>query len=270
MGFWKGFGIGFRTFFDAIGFVFSKGLWWALIFPLIFTILLYWGGNELTELAIEKLQAWLLGLVNFEKTDTWYASALQGIVSGFVWLILKILFISVFTYLGGYIILIFMSPVFAILSEKTETALTGKTYPFNGEQWMRDMVRGIILVFRNVFIELGIIVAIFILSFIPVIGWLVAIFSTVILIFVSAYFYGFSYMDYTLERKKLSISESVKFVRRHKGIAVSNGLIFALAMIIPLCGTIVAPFVSVFSVVGATLAIQETELADKDAIKKTI
>jgi CysZ protein len=71
-------------------------------------------------------------------------------------------------------------------------------------------------------------------------------------------------MDYTLERKKLSVSQSVDFVRKHKGIAISNGLIFALTIILPFCGTFLAPFVSIFSVVGATLAIEETSLGNKN------
>lgn len=263
MGFWKGFGLGFRTFFEAIGFVFSKGLWWAFIFPILFNFLLFWGGNELVDLANDKLQAWIIGLVHLNGTDTWYATALNGVVSGVIWIILKILFFSIFTYFGGYIILIFMSPIFAVLSEKTDKILTGETYPFNGSQWMRDMVRGILLVLRNIFLELVIIIIVFLLSFIPVFGWFFAIFSTIILFFVSAYFYGFSYMDYTLERKKLSLSQSVKFVRRHKGIAISNGLLFALSML-PFCGVFIAPFISVFSVVGATLAIHETELGKKN------
>ena len=263
MTFWKGFGIGFKTFFEAIGFVFSKGLWWALAFPLLFNILLFWGGNELISMAIDNLQNYLLGLINMQNDDGWFASALNGVVTGFVWIIMKFLFITLFTYFGGYIILILMSPLFAYLSERTDKILTGKTTPFNGEQWMRDLVRGILLVFRNMFIQFAIILGIFLLAFIPVLGWLIALFSTVIMLFISAYFYGFSYIDYSLERKKLSIGESVKFVRRHKGIALANGLIFALAMILPFCGTLIAPFVSIFSVVGATLAIQQTELADK-------
>jgi len=155
-----------------------------------------------------------------------------------------------------------MSPVFAYLSEKTEKIVTRKTYPFNGEQWMRDLVRGIIITVRNMLYESGIILGIFILSFIPVIGWFIALLSTILLIFVSAYFYGFTYLDYSLERKKLTISQSVKFVRYHKGIAFATGLIFTISIIIPFCGAFIGNFVSIFSVVGATLAIQKTELAD--------
>lgn len=258
MGFWKEFGLGFKTFFEAIGFVFSKGLWWTLIFPVAFNILLLWGGTELTDVAINKVQTWLLNLANLDSAS-WYATAIKGFIGGFIWLIVKMLFFSIFLYFGGYIILIFMSPVFAYLSEKTEKIITGNTYPFNGEQWMRDLVRGILITLRNIFYELLIIILIFMFSFIPVIGWLVALLSSVLLFFVSAYFYGFSFMDYSLERKKLNIKQSVKFVRKNKGIAVSGGLIFALSMMVPLCGTFVAPFVSVFSIVGTTLAIQKIE-----------
>ncbi|MBI5541915.1 MAG: EI24 domain-containing protein [Bacteroidia bacterium] len=260
--FWKGFGIGFKTFFQAIGFVFSKGLWWAFIFPIIFNILLFWGGKSLAELTTDKLEAWLLGLTQLADASSWYTSILKGAVTGFVWIAIKILFFSVFTYLGGYIVLIFMSPIFAFLSEKTEKITTGKTYSFSGEQWMRDLVRGILITLRNLFYEIAIMLLIFIASFIPVVGWLIALLSTVLLILVSAYFYGFSFMDYSMERKKLTIRQSVKFVRRHKGIAVANGLIFALAMMIPFCGVLISPFISIFSAVGATLAIQKTELAE--------
>jgi CysZ protein len=262
MSFWKGFGIGFKTFFQAIGFVFSKGLWWTLVFPILFNILLFWGGNELSDIAIANAKAWLIDLAQLNGAETWYSDILKGAVTGFVWIAIEILFFAIFMYLGGYIVLIFMSPIFAYLSEKTEKITTGKTYSFNGEQWMRDMVRGILITLRNLFYEIAIIILIFLASFIPVIGWFFALISTVLLIFVSAYFYGFSFMDYSMERKKLTISQSIKFIRRHKGIVVANGLIFALAMMIPFCGTMLGPFVSVFSAVGATLAIQKTELAE--------
>jgi len=258
MSFWKEFGLGFKTFFEAIGFVFSKGLWWTLIFPLALNILLLWVGTEFTDIAINKLQIWLLNLANLNSTS-WYAIAIKGFISGFIWLIVKMLFFSIFLYFGGYIILILMSPVFAYLSEKTEKIIAGNTYPFNGEQWIRDIVRGILITLRNIFYELVIIILIFIFSFIPVIGWLVALLNSIILFFVSAYFYGFSFMDYSLERKKLNIKQSVKFVRKNKGIAVSGGLIFALSMMFPFCGMLIAPFVSVFSVVGTTIAIQKIE-----------
>ena len=152
-----------------------------------------------------------------------------------------------------------MSPVFAMLSEKTDKITTGKEYPFNGEQFMRDIVRGILIALRNMSIELAITLGVLLLSFIPVIGILFSLVGSVFLFFVSAYFYGFSFMDYTFERKRLNISQSVRFSRRYRGLAIANGGLFALFLIIPFCGVILAPFFSIFSVVGATLAYNELE-----------
>lgn len=261
MGFWKGFGIGIGTFFKAIGFVFSKGLWWSLLFPIAINVLFIWGGSELITLLSFKIENFILSQISINSQE-WYSDIVKGLITGSVWLILKILFFSIFVYFGGYIILAVMSPVFSYLSEKTEKIITGKTYPFSGQQLMRDVVRGILITLRNMFYELLIILIIFLSSFIPVLGWVFTIFGSIILFFVSSYFYGFSFIDYTSERRKLNIKQSVKFVRKNKGLALSSGLIFALAMLIPFCGTLIAPFVSIFSVVGATIAILKIKQND--------
>ena len=48
-----------------------------------------------------------------------------------------------------------MSPVFAILSEKVESILTGNEYPFNIHQFLSDIWRGVKLAIRNFAIEIG-------------------------------------------------------------------------------------------------------------------
>ncbi|PKP17852.1 MAG: hypothetical protein CVU05_14765, partial [Bacteroidetes bacterium HGW-Bacteroidetes-21] len=158
-----------------------------------------------------------------------------------------------------YIVLAILSPVLAYLSEKTEKILTGKDYPFNGEQWMRDMVRGILLVVRNMLIEVAIIIGIFAVGFIPVLGQLVSLFGIIFLFFVSAYFYGFSYLDYSMERRKMSLRQSIHFIRKNKGLAISTGGIFALCLMLPMCGPTLGTFFSIFSVVGASASIVEYE-----------
>lgn len=260
MTFWKGVGIGFRTFFKAFDYVFSNKLWWVLLFPLLFNLLLFWGGTALLDAGIDKVQNWILELTSMKDADFFMSGVLKSLMTGMIWIILKFSFFFLFAYVGGYVVLAVMSPVFAIVSEKTEKMVNGSNYPFNGEQWMRDMVRGLLIVFRNLFLELAIMLGVFLLSLIPVLGWIIALFSPVFLFFVSAYFYGFSFLDYSMERKKLSIGQSVRFIRKHKGIVLANGSIFAFSLMLPFCGTILATFVSVFCVVGATLAIEETEL----------
>ena len=123
--------------------------------------------------------------------------------------------------------------------------------PFNGDQMMRDVVRGILIAFRNMFIEFGYMLVIFVLSFfIPVLGGII---GTIMLFFIASYFYGFAFIDYTNERRRLTLKQSVQFMRANKGLAIGNGSIFAISMFIPLIGG----FVAILSVVAATIAMHK-------------
>lgn len=246
----KDFGIGITAYGKAIEFIFSNGLWWFFVFPIILNILFLFGGFAAVNYLTETLNSWVHQLIVGENSTLFGVEIFQGFMSGFIWLVLKILFFFVFAYLGGYLVIIFMSPVYSVLSEKTEQLLTGKKYPLDGDQMMRDIVRGIMIASRNMFIEILYFVAIFVLSFIPIIGQL----SAILLFFISSYFYGFSFMDYTIERQRYTISQSVAFIRKNKGVAIANGVLFSLFLLIPFCGTTLAGFISIISVVAATIS----------------
>jgi CysZ protein len=147
--------------------------------------------------------------------------------------------------------LIILSPLLAALSEKTEKLLTGNTYPFNLGHFVKDVLRGIRIVIRNSFMELLLTIGLFIFGFVPVIGYI----SPVILFFVTCYYYGFSMIDYTNERQRLSVKQSVRFVRKNRGFAIANGMIFYLVFFfVPLVGFMVAP---AYAVVAATLGVHK-------------
>lgn len=245
----KDFGLGLSAYGKAFELIFSKGLWWFFVFPILLNVLFFFGGYKVIDFLTDSVTDWLYNIVKGD-ANYWGASYVQGALSGFIWLVFKVLFFFVFAYFGGYLVIIFMSPVFSILSEKTEQILTGKKYPFDADQLMRDIVRGVLIALRNLFIEVLFIVVVFVLSFIPIVGQLGAIF----LFFVSSYFYGFSFMDYTIERQRYSIAQSIEFVRKNKGVAIANGVLFSLFMLIPFCGVTLAGFISIISVVAATIS----------------
>ena len=255
----KQFELGFRTYFSAIGFIFSKGLWWAFIFPILLNVLMFIGGYELISSVTDDIQNWILNLAGLNGNEFFLSDVLTGFLSGFIWVLLKVAFFFVFAYWGGYITLILLSPLFAYLSERTEEIISGKKYPFNPDQFMRDIVRGILISFRNLFIQTGWMILLFILSFIPVIGW----FGAIVLFVISAYFYGFSFIDYTSERRKMKISQSVQFVRSYKWLAIANGTIFSLFLLLPFCGVLFSGFAAIVSVVAATLAANEISPVQK-------
>ena len=93
--------------------------------------------------------------------------------------------------------------------------------------------------------ELLLTIPILLLGLLPVIGLL----STVLLFLVQAYYAGFGNMDYTLERH-FNYKDSLNFVRKHRGVAVGNGIVFMLFLLIPIIGVI---FVLPLSVTAASV-----------------
>ena len=265
----KNFGIGLSAYGKAINMIFSKGLWWFFIFPIALNILFFVAGMFGIGSLSEWIENWLTALVTIDEESLNGISFLEpisGYLSGFigslVWVVLKFAFLFVFATIGGYIVIIFLSPVFAILSEKTDEILTGNKYPFNGDQVMRDVVRGVLIALRNLLIELSYLVIIFVLSFfIPVLGGII---GSIILFFIASYFYGFAFIDYNSERRRLSVKQSIQFIRSNRGMAIANGMVFSLFMLIPFCGTTLAGFAAIVSVVAATIAVHQTDNLSKN------
>jgi CysZ protein len=161
-----------------------------------------------------------------------------------LWIILMLFYFSLFKY----IFLIVCSPLFSYLSEKTEAIIEGRKFPFNPLQLIKDMVRGIKIAVRNSLWQTVYILSIVICSLIPVLGWLTPIMA----ILIECYYYGFSMLDYSMERNKKSEAESIFFIGNHKGLALGNGMMFYLMHFIPVVGWILAP---TYAVVAATISL---------------
>lgn len=259
----KQIGIGFKGYFKAIELLFSKGYMKFMLFPLLLNILIFWVGiSQISDLSVVARESFI-NWVDIANADFWGASFLQGALSGVITVIIYVMFFITYALLGGYIIMIILSPLFSIISEKTERLLMDGEidYPFNLKYFVKDIVRGVGIALRNVFIELGILLIVFILGLIfSFISWIGIIF----MFFVSAYFYGFSYMDYTNERNRLSVKESVSFMRKYKWIAIINGSLFALVLFIPYVGVALSSFVAVISVIAGTVSMIEIDKFEED------
>ena len=176
-----------------------------------------------------------------------------------VWEFGKETFTSISTFIGGIIVLViglilykhiilalsapFMSPV----SEKIEMHLTGTSKHRHRNTAFREQLwRGIKINVRNLSKELLVSIPVLLLNFIPLIGSIV---SSILLFLLQAYYAGFGNMDYTLERH-FTYRESIQFIRKNRGIAIGNGVIFVLFLFIPIIGVI---FVLPMSVTAASL-----------------
>jgi hypothetical protein len=112
---------------------------------------------------------------------------------------------------------------------------------------LKDALRGIKLALRNMMWQTVYSVSILLLSLFPIVGWITPLIS----LFVECYYYGFSMLDYSCERHKLSPSASIEYIGKRKGLAIGNGLVFYLMHCIPIIGWIFAP---AYAVIAATIS----------------
>lgn len=246
---------GFGTYGKALNFIFKNKMQWTFLIPILLNVLFIILGINLISNISLLLDGMLKAYLNPDSWEFWGSEFLANSVGILIKIVLQLLFFFLFAFLGGYVLLIIMSPLLAYISEKTEAILEGKDYPFSWLQLLKDAFRGIIIALRNFVLESIAIIVLFILSFVP----LVQLISAPALFLISAYFYGFSFMDYTAERRKMKVKESVSFIRKNKGIAMGNGAPFAFTLLIPVVGVTLSTFIAIISSVAATIAILEKE-----------
>ncbi|NQX90898.1 MAG: EI24 domain-containing protein [Flavobacteriales bacterium] len=253
----------------------KNGLWTFFLYPLLFIILFAVLSAYGISYASETVSPWLYDLLGIEpmQGDGWWdktVNVLEDLGKYFITFVVWITFAFMYYKISKYVVLICLSPVMAFVSEKTERVLTGNSTPFNWNQFFKDIMRGVLLALRNLAIELTILLILTVINvligvFVAPLAVITTPLVAVISFLIGAYFYGFSTMDYTSERRKLSIRESIKFIRRNKALATTNGSIFTLWLIIPIFGTYVGTiFAPITCTVAATLAIHEM---DKSAEK---
>ena len=244
--------IAIQSYGKAHEFIRRNKLWkWILIpgiiYALLFMISMYFFGKTATGVIeyltnVIGIREWIQKLEN-----SWmgFFFTVAGII---LWIILMFFYFSLFKYIW----LILGSPIFAFLSEKTQSIIDGRDFPFNSKQLMKDIFRGVRLAIRNTLWQTVYTISILILSFIPIIGWA----TPILALFVECYYYGFSMLDYSFERNKMSPQQSIEFTGKHKGLAIGNGLVFYLMHGLIGIGWVLAP---AYAVIAATISINENK-----------
>ena len=152
---------------------------------------------------------------------------ITNIVGGF-------LIVAIGLVLYKHIIMALSAPFMSPVSEKIEAHITGiEQHNHRNTSFKEQLWRGIRINLRNLSKELLFTVLFLLLSLIPVIG----IFATVLLFLTQAFYAGFGNMDYTLERH-FQYKDSIQFVKKNRGIAIGNGIVFMLFLLLPVVGII--------------------------------
>lgn len=218
--------LGIKAYFGAFSLISKLKLWKYFAIPMLISFITAiiigvsaYGLSDNIGFYISKIWIWNWGKETF--------NLICNIIAG-----LSILLLGLILY--KHIIMALSAPFMSPVSEKIEAYITGNTSnnhritSFKEQLW-----RGIRINIRNLTLEILLTLPIMLLVFIPVIG----IFSTILLFLVQAYYAGFGNIDYTLERH-FKVNESIQFVRKHRGLAIGNGIIFMLFLLIPIIGVI--------------------------------
>ena len=220
---------------------------WIIIPGIIYTLLFiagmffFWQSSDTVVSWISqklRIETWL------QKERNEWLSFLFVMTEMMLRLILVLFYFSFFKYL----ILIIGSPVFAYLSEKTEAIIEEKEHFFNWPEVKKDCIRSIKLDLRNCGWQSVYLIALILLSLIPVIGWI----TPVIALLMECYYFGFSMLDYNFARINFTPAQSSVFTGRHKGLAIGNGLLFYLMHLL----IVLAP---AYAIVAATLSVHKVK-----------
>lgn len=197
-----------------------------------------WGFSDDIGTLIARLWLWDWGAQVF--------ATLSTIMGGFLVILLGLI-------LYKHIVMAFSAPFMSPVSEKIETHLYGKKHGHRDTSNTGQLWRGIRINLRNLGWELIITLPLLILSLIPLVNFV----TTPLAFLVQAYYAGFGNMDYTLERH-YTYRESVEFVKKNRGLAIGNGIVFMGCLLIPVIGIILVLPLSATAASVVTLERLET------------
>lgn len=206
---------GFKAYFKAVKFIFEHKFYWYLIAPAILMLIIY------------KLGAMVKSHYIVPEAEN-----MNDVIWYLIYVMLEISIAILLMKFSKYLVVVILSPLISHLSMKTEKILTGNTYPFDFKQLISDIKRAMRIVVRNLMWEYFFFVIILIVSFL---GWEDPKSSPIFyLTFVIGFFYyGFAFIDYINERRRLDMDESIYFVRSNRGLAIAIGCVYSLLILVP-------------------------------------
>ena len=179
-----------------------------------------------------------------------------SVLSWVGYLMARIVMFVAMVYVGGYLVLLLMSPMLSYVASLAVFRHTGRREPWAMASFVHDVLRGIAISMRNMLMQALLLLVVFVAGFIPVVPPL----TPVLYWLVSAFYYGFSMADYVFEARRMSISASVAFARRNRAYMLGLGTLFALLVGIPFVGIYLAAFISPLVVIGTEFTIDESSL----------
>jgi CysZ protein len=178
---------------------------------------------------------------------SWSAKILFWLTSGVKWFT---------TMLFEFVVITLFSPIMAMLSEHVETSLTGEKFVFSISRFVRELLRTLGILFT------GFLFSALVMLIWALISWIgdLSKITPYIVFVIKAFFIGFNFMDYSLERHQVSVGKSWVYGLNRPVQMLLTGAFFSLFFAIPVLGVMLAPFLTT---ILATLVWVESKASDK-------
>lgn len=265
---------GINAYKEAHAFIKQHSFFSYFIIPIIFNFLLFLYFTGLIWHYSNIIADQLFFYFDIQSLLSQQFNFIQSIIKFILLVFINVIGLVIYLLVFKSLILIIMAPVLTIVSEKVDTIVTGYIYNFSLKDFVKDIYRSIRLSIKNITKEIFLSILILIFSLLPIIGFI----GPILLFTMQSYFYGFSMLDYSLERKKLSVLQSEQFIWNHKFLCISIGAVFNFLLIIStsfsifpsmfvsfilkvvlLIPLVVLSVLPIYSVVAATLVILQIE-----------
>lgn len=140
-----------------------------------------------------------------------------------------------------FIILTVLSPVNTFLSEKLDNRLTGFELKFDILRFVNDFFRMVFVVFLAICLEFTFMGVYWIISWMFGLDFI----DGVVYFLLAAFFFGFSFYDYSLERYGIGVFGTIGYAFKNILTMVLTGSVFLLIYEIPYVGIPIAPGIAV-------------------------
>jgi len=232
---------GVSAYLRAFGVISKLKLWKFFAVPMLISLVLAMIIGFITYGISDNIGAYLGSFWPWE----WGQETFETIASVFGGLLI----IAIGLILFKNTIMAISAPFVGPISKKIEVHMMGKDFSEKESSSWELLARGTHVSIKNLIKELLWTVTILLIGLIPVVG----VVSAILLFLVQSYYAGFGNMDVTLERH-FNYRESVRFVRKNRGLAIGNGMLFILCLLIPILGVII---VLPLSITSATIITVE-------------
>lgn len=242
--------IGIKAYFNSLQLISELKLWKYFAIPIIISLVTAVTIGVTAYSLSDNIADYLVSLIPWEISGTWANKILQ-VLSGATILVLGLM-------LYKHIIMALSAPFMSPVSEKIEASITGNpNHNHRDTNFSQQLWRGVRINLRNLLKELLITIPILLMSFIPIIGF----FTSILLFLLQAYYAGFGNMDYTLERH-FDYKSSIQFVKKQRGLALGNGIVFMLLLLVPVIGVLLVLPLSVTAASKTTLQKLQLEIVE--------